>query len=57
MSAHDSPVLATAQSTVASHCTAVADDRMTDSAILLGAALLLALAGLGVNRRRECETE
>jgi hypothetical protein len=48
-----SKLLATAQSTVAGDCLAAADDRMTDSAILLGTALLLALAGLAVNRRRE----
>jgi hypothetical protein len=48
-----STLLATAESTVAGHCLAAADDRMTDSAILLGAALLLALGGLAVNRRRE----
>ena len=46
------PVLTAAQATEAGRCSAAAADRMTDSAICLGGALLLALVGQGMNRRR-----
>jgi hypothetical protein len=50
--AGDPPVLAAAQATEAGRCSAAAAGRMTESAICLGGALLLALAGQGMNRRR-----
>jgi hypothetical protein len=46
------PVLTAAQATEAGRCSAAAADRMTDSASWLGGALLLALVGQGMNRRR-----
>jgi hypothetical protein len=45
-------VLTDARTTVAGRCSAVASDRMRASGICLGGALVLALAGLGMNRRR-----
>ena len=47
------PILTTARATVAGRCSAVATDRMNASAVCLGGALLLALAGAGMNRRRD----
>jgi hypothetical protein len=46
-------VLTTARATVAGRCSAAADDRMTAGAVFLGGALLLTLAGTGINRRRD----
>jgi hypothetical protein len=43
------PVLTSARSTVAGACSAAAASRMLMSAICLGGALLLAIAGMGVN--------
>jgi hypothetical protein len=45
------PVLTAARATVAARCSAAATNRMRESAICLGAALLLTLAGLDINRR------
>lgn len=46
------PALAAARATMAGRCSAAAADRMTASAMCLGGAVLLALAGQGMNRRR-----
>jgi hypothetical protein len=46
------PVLTNAWATVAGRCSAVAASRMTGSAICMGGALLFALTGWAMNRRR-----
>ena len=46
------PVLAAAQATEAGRCSAAAGDRMSVSAVCLGGAWLLAMAGEGMSRRR-----
>jgi hypothetical protein len=55
-SASASPVLTAARSTVAGACSAAATDRVRMSAICLGGALLLALAGIGMNRHQRRRT-
>jgi hypothetical protein len=55
-SADTAPTLAAARSTVAGACSAAATDRMSMSAICLGGALLLALAGTGMNRHQRRRT-